>query len=72
MNDYLCHYFYFVWKRMFLHYITNTFIFYGLASIEAKHIAACEVKSYPKALGGWRYIHPHEAARDRIIYLWSN
>ncbi|MCC8421956.1 hypothetical protein J8V12_13740 [Photorhabdus thracensis] len=69
MNDYLCHYFYFIWKRMFKRYMINTLVYRGATLPEAKEAAECEIEAYKD--GDWKYIHPHDAAKESLSY-WSN
>ncbi|RKS59503.1 hypothetical protein BDD30_1579 [Photorhabdus asymbiotica] len=71
MNDYLCQYFYFVWKRMFKSYMINTLISRGASLAEAEEAAECEIEEYSKKDGYWKYIHPHDAAKEQLSY-WSD
>lgn len=71
MNDYLCHHFYFIWKRMFKRYMINVLVYRGMSLSEAKEAAACEIESYSRKDEYWKYIHPHDAAQEALSY-WSD
>ncbi len=55
MNDYLCHHFYFIWKRMFKRYVINTLMYRGASLSEAKEIAECEIEAYSRNDKHWKY-----------------
>ncbi|PQQ22778.1 hypothetical protein [Photorhabdus hindustanensis] len=71
MSDYLCHHFYFIWKRMFKRYMINVLVYRGMSLSEAKEAAACEIESYSRKDEYWKYIHPHDAAQEALSY-WSD
>ncbi|WP_181150298.1 hypothetical protein [Photorhabdus hindustanensis] len=71
MNDYLCNHFYFIWKRMFKRYMINVLVYRGMNLSEAKEAATCEIESYSRKDGDWKYIHPHDAAKESLSY-WSD
>uniref|UniRef100_UPI001A98C3D7 hypothetical protein n=1 Tax=Photorhabdus cinerea TaxID=471575 RepID=UPI001A98C3D7 len=60
-----------IWKRMFKRYMINTLVYRGTNLSEAKDIAACEIETYSKKRGYWKYIHPHDAAKEALSY-WSD
>ncbi len=56
---------------MFKSYMINTLASRGASLSEAKEIAECEIGSYSRKNGDWKYIHPHDAAKESLSY-WSD
>ncbi|WP_339367500.1 hypothetical protein [Photorhabdus thracensis] len=54
---------------MFKRYMINTLVYRGATLPEAKEAAECEIEAYKD--GDWKYIHPHDAAKESLSY-WSN
>ncbi len=56
---------------MFKRYVVNILASRGASISEAKEIAECEIESYSRKDGDWKYIHPHDAAKESLSY-WSD
>ncbi|WP_165603304.1 hypothetical protein [Photorhabdus namnaonensis] len=56
---------------MFKRYVINTLMYRGMSLSEAKEAAACEIEAYSRKDGDWKYIHPHDAAKESLSY-WSD
>ncbi|WP_387796087.1 hypothetical protein [Photorhabdus sp. RM125S] len=56
---------------MFTSYMINTLISRGASLAEAEEAAECEIEEYSKKDGYWKYIHPHDAAKEQLSY-WSD
>ncbi len=56
---------------MFKRYMINVLVYRGASLSEAKEAAACEIEAYSRKDRDWKYIHPHDAAKESLSY-WSD